>query len=31
MLFDLDEAPGVPLDDVVAVSNYVAALENGLG
>lgn len=30
MLFELDEAPGVPLDDVVEVSNYVAALEHGL-
>ena len=25
LLFELDEAPGVPLDDVVEVSNYVAA------
>ena len=30
MLFELEEAPGVPLDDVVEVSNYVAALEHGL-
>jgi Fic family protein len=30
LLFELDEVPGVPLDDVVAVSNYVAALEYGL-
>ena len=30
MLFELDEAPGVPFDDVVEVSNYVAALEHGL-
>lgn len=30
LLFELDEAPGVPLDDVVEVSNYVAALEYGL-
>jgi len=30
LLFELDEAPGVPLDDVVAVSNYVAALDHGL-
>jgi len=30
MLFELDEAPGVPLDDVVEVSNYVAALDHGL-
>ncbi len=31
LLFELDEAPGVPLDDVVEVSNYVAALDHGLG
>ena len=31
LLFELHEAPGVPLDDVVEVSNYVAALEHGLG
>ncbi len=30
LLFELDEAPGVPLDDVLEVSNYVAALEYGL-
>ena len=30
LLFELDEAPGVPLDDVVEVSNHVAALEHGL-
>ncbi len=30
LLFELDEAPGVPIDDVVEVSNYVAALEHGL-
>ena len=30
LLFELDDAPGVPLDDVVEVSNYVAALEHGL-
>lgn len=30
LLFELDEAPGVPFDDVVEVSNYVAALEYGL-
>ncbi|MDN5864815.1 MAG: Fic family protein [Gammaproteobacteria bacterium] len=30
LLFELDEAPGVPLDDVREVSNYVAALEYGL-
>lgn len=30
LLFELEEAPGVPLDDVVEVSNYVAAMEHGL-
>ncbi len=30
LLFELEEAPGVPLDDVREVSNYVAALEHGL-
>lgn len=30
LLFELDETPGVPLEDVVEVSNYVAALEHGL-
>jgi len=30
MLFEIDEAPGVPLDDVTEVSNYVAALNHGL-
>ena len=30
LLFELQEAPGVPLDDVIEVSNYVAALEHGL-
>jgi len=30
LLFELKEAPGVPLDDVVEVSNYVRALEHGL-
>lgn len=30
LLFELDEAPGVPFDDVVEVSNYVAALEHGI-
>jgi len=30
LLFELDEAPGVPLHDVVEVSNYVAALDHGL-
>src|SRR5215208_5384794 len=30
LLFELDQAPGVPFDDVVEVSNYVAALDHGL-
>ncbi len=30
LLFELDEAPGAIFDDVVEVSNYVAALEHGL-
>lgn len=30
MLFELDDLPGVPDDDVVEVSNYVAALEHGI-
>ena len=30
LLFELDQVPGVPLDDVREVSNYVAALEHGL-
>ena len=30
LLFELDEIPGVPLDDVREVSNYVTALEHGL-
>lgn len=30
MLFELDQAPGVPFDDVVEVSSYVRALEHGL-
>jgi len=30
LLFELEEAPGVPFDDVVEVSSYVAALEHGL-
>lgn len=29
LLFELDEAPGVPIDDVVEVSNYVAAMKYG--
>ncbi len=31
MLFELDEQPGVPMEDVREVSRYVAALEHGLG
>ena len=30
LLFELDQEPGVPLDDVREVSNYVAALDQGL-
>ncbi|HSQ60040.1 MAG TPA: Fic family protein [Acidobacteriota bacterium] len=30
LLFELDEAPGVPEADVTEVSNYVAAMEHGL-
>lgn len=30
LLFELEEAPGVPIDDVVEVSSYVAALNHGL-
>lgn len=30
LLFELDQAPGVPLADVREVSNYVAALNHGL-
>ena len=30
LLFELEEAPGVRFDDVVEVSNYVAALEHGM-
>ncbi len=30
MLFELDQAPGVPFDDVAEVSSYVRALEHGL-
>lgn len=29
LLFELDEAPGVPLDDVAEAANYVAAMEHG--
>ena len=30
LIFELGEAPGVPFDDVVEVSQYVAAMEHGL-
>ncbi len=30
LLFELEEAPGTPFDDVVEVSNYIAALERGM-
>ncbi|MDY6823970.1 MAG: Fic family protein [Thermodesulfobacteriota bacterium] len=30
LLFEMEEAPGVPIDDVREVSNYVAALNHGL-
>jgi Fic family protein len=30
LLFELEGAPGVPVDDVMDVSNYVAALEHGI-
>src|SRR5438105_4350115 len=30
LLFESDEAPGVPLDGVTEVSNYVSAMEYGL-
>lgn len=30
LLFEMEEEPGVPLDDVREVSNYVAALDHGL-
>jgi Fic family protein len=30
LLFELEEAPGSPLDDVVEVSNYISALEHGM-
>jgi Fic family protein len=31
LLFESNEAPGVPIEDVQEVSNYVAALNHGLG
>jgi hypothetical protein len=30
LLFELEEAPGTPIADVVEVSNYIRALENGM-
>jgi Fic family protein len=30
LLFEMDEVPGVPLDDVREVSNYIAAMNHGL-
>ncbi len=30
LLFELEEIPGVPLDDVIEVSSYVAAMKHGL-
>ena len=30
LLYEMEEAPGLPIDDVEEVSNYVAALEHGL-
>ena len=30
LLYELEDASGVPFDDVIEVSNYVAALEHGL-
>ena len=30
LLFEMDEAPGAPLDDIAEVLNYVMALEHGL-
>lgn len=30
LLFEIEEAPGAPLDDVAEVSSYVAALQHGL-
>lgn len=30
LMFEASDAPGIPMDDVVEVSNYVAALEHGL-
>ena len=30
LLFELEEAPGAPVEDVLEVSNYVAAVRHGL-
>jgi len=30
LLFENEEAPGVPIDDVIEVSNYVAAINYGI-
>lgn len=30
LLFEMDETPGVPIDDVTEVSNYIASLRHGL-
>jgi len=30
LLFEMEEAPGTPIDDVVEVSNYIRALEHGM-
>jgi Fic family protein len=30
LLFEMEEAPGVPFDDVQEVSNYIAAMEHGM-
>lgn len=30
LLFELEQAPGAPLDDVLEVSNYIAALNHGM-
>ena len=30
MLFEMEDSPGVPIDDVVEVSNYVRAMDHGL-
>lgn len=30
LLYEANESPGVPLDDVAEVSSYVAAMEHGL-